>query len=486
VIADADPRDGGLPDPVRYWARRAPRRPALRDANQSWTWAELDDVVSEAARALFRSGLEPGAPVALEVHDPLAVATLLHALHRLGAVVVPVGPRLTEEEAERVRREAGVVERVRGLTLEVETTGDGGTAARQADFQRRPGDPAAICFTSGTTDRPRGVVLTHGNLYASARASAVNLGVREEDIWLACMPLHHVGGLSILARGAWYGSAVLLHSGFDAPAVNDALDRDGVTLLSLVPPMLERLLRARGGRPFPQTVRAALIGGGPCPAALLEEAAGLGLRALPTYGLTEAAAQVATLPPGEWPRGLETAGRPLPGIDVEVRGEDGRALGPGVEGTIAVRGPVVMAGYVDDRREGRDSLAEGWLVTGDTGAWDGEGRLLVLDRRVDRIVAGGETIAPAEVEAVLRAHPAVADACVVGLPTPSWGHEIAVAVVLREGASVTLEELRAFGGAKLSRIKLPRRLRIVEALPRTASGKLLRRAVRDGFGDEVA
>jgi acyl-CoA synthetase (AMP-forming)/AMP-acid ligase II len=141
---------------------------------------------------------------------------------------------------------------------------------------------------------------------------------------------------------------------------------------------------------------------------------------------------------------------------------------------------------VDDRRAGRDSLADGWLVTGDAGAWNAEGRLLVLDRRVDRIVTGGETIAPAEVEAVLRAHPAVADVCVVGLPSASWGHEVAAAVVLREGTSITLEELRTFAGATLSRIKLPRRLRVVEALPRTGSGKLLRRAVRDGFGDEVA
>ena len=482
----ADARAPALPDPVRFWARRAPRRLALRAGDQAWTWTELDEIVSEAARTLFRSGLDPGAAVSLEVRDPLAVATLLHAVHRLGAVAVPIGARLTEEEASRRRAEAGVVERLRGLTLELEEHEGDEAEGDDADLQRRPSDPAAICFTSGTTAAPRGVLLSHGNFYASARASAANLGVQEGDAWLACMPLHHVGGLSILTRGAWYGSTVLLHPGFDPAAVSDALDREGVTLLSLVPPMLERLLRERGDRPFPTTVRAALVGGGPCPPALLEEAAARGLRALPTYGLTETASQVATLPLEEWPRGLHTAGRPLPGLEVEIRDENGRALGPGEEGTIAVRGPVVMTGYVDDGSAGRDSLLDGWLLTGDIGAWDEEGRLVVLDRRADRIVAGAETIAPAEVEAVLRAHPAVADACVVGLPSGAWGHEVAAAVVLRPEASLTLEDLRRFAEAKLSRIKLPRRLRVLEALPRTASGKLLRRAVRDGFGDEVA
>jgi acyl-CoA synthetase (AMP-forming)/AMP-acid ligase II len=194
---------------------------------------------------------------------------------------------------------------------------------------------------------------------------------------------------------------------------------------------------------------------------------------------------VTTLPIADWPRGLHTAGRPLPGIEVEIRDESGRALGPGAEGEISVRGPVVMAGYVDDRRAGRDSLRDGWILTGDVGAWDEEGRLIVHDRRSDRIVVGGENVSPAEVEAVLLEHPSVAEGCVVGLPSAAWGHEVAAAVVLRPGAAVTLEELRAFAESRLSRIKLPRRLRVLDALPRTASGKVLRRVVRDGFGNEV-
>lgn len=481
-----EPREGGLPDPVRYWARRAPDRIALRTARESWSYAELDEVVSETARTLFRGEVDPGAAVSLEVHDPLATAVLLHAAHRLLAVAVPIRPRLTGAEADRMRTEAGVAERLRGMTLALPGGAGPGAGSGDVDFRRRPGDPALVCFTSGTSGAPRGVLLTHGNLYASARASATNLGVQPGDLWLACLPLHHVGGLSILTRSATYGTAVLLHDAFDPDAVNEAVDREGVTLLSLVPPMLERVLRARGGRPGPPTLRAALIGGGPCPEALLQEAASLSLRALPTYGLTETTSQVATLPPGEWPDGLATAGRPLPGIEVEVRDAQGRALAPGEEGEIHVRGPTVMAGYLEDRRAGRDSLEAGWLRTGDIGAWDAEGRLVVLDRREDRIVAGGENVSPAEVERVLALHPAVADVCVVGVSSGAWGHEVAAAVALRPGTDVTLEGLRAFAAGQLSGFKLPRRLRVLASLPRSASGKLLRRVVRDGFRDEMA
>jgi acyl-CoA synthetase (AMP-forming)/AMP-acid ligase II len=171
---------------------------------------------------------------------------------------------------------------------------------------------------------------------------------------------------------------------------------------------------------------------------------------------------------------------------VEVRDGDGRALSPGEEGEIHVRGAVVTPGYLDDRRAGRDSLRQGWLATGDFGAWDPEGRLLVLDRRVDRIVTGGESLSPAEIERVLARHPAVAEVCVVGVPSGAWGQAVAAAVTLRPGGSVTLDELRSFAAGELSAFKLPRHIRVLQKLPRSASGKLLRRVIRDGFGDEVA
>jgi O-succinylbenzoic acid--CoA ligase len=253
--------------------------------------------------------------------------------------------------------------------------------------------------------------------------------------------------------------------------------------------MLERLLEARGGRPFPPSLRAALIGGGPAPVALLRRAADLGLRALPTYGMTETASQITTLSPRDWPSGLDTAGRPLPFARVEIRDPEGRALDREQEGEIVVRGPMVAAAYFDDRERTAaafDPRDRRWFHTGDIGAWDGAGRLHVLDRRSDRMVVGGENVSPLEVEAAIALHPSVAEVCVVALEGGAWGHDVAAAVVCRAGASVTLDELREHAGERLASFKLPRRLWVVAALPRNAAGKLLRGEIRSRLAEEMA
>jgi o-succinylbenzoate---CoA ligase len=475
------------PDPVSFWGAAQPSRPALRYAGETWSYSELALAVSESAHALTEAGIERGEPVSVECAKGDAFAIAFHALHRVGAVPVPIGTRLTEAERQTLRDRARV-----NFTLEPGSvpsrsrpSAPSRSAASGPARARDLRDPAAIVFTSGSDGDPRPVLLAHRAYFWSALASARNLGVRSGDVWLACMPLHHVGGHSILLRAVYYGITALLHDRFDPEAVVEAIDRDGVTLISLVPPMLERLLEARGGRPFPATLRAALIGGGPAPQALFEEAAAAGLRALPTYGLTEAASQVSTLPPGEWPRGLGTAGRPLPYVRVEVRDAEDRPAGPGAEGEIVVRGPVVMLGYLDDFLDRRDSLDQGWVRTGDIGAWDEAGRLIVLDRRSDRIVTGGENVSPAEVEHVLAEHPAVREVCVIGIPSGAWGEEVVAVMTLREGQHVTLDAIRAHTEERLAGFKLPRRLAIADELPRGASGKLLRRVVRRRLLDEV-
>jgi len=250
--------------------------------------------------------------------------------------------------------------------------------------------------------------------------------------------------------------------------------------------MLERLLDARSGRPFPDSLRAALVGGGPSPLDLLRRAAESGLRALPTYGMTETTSQVTALSLREWPNGLETVGRPLPFVHVEVRGSGGRPAGPGEEGEIFVRGPTVAEAYLDEPRLNETAFDRRWLRTGDFGAWDVMGRLRLLDRRVDRIVVSGENVSPAEVETILLQHPAVADACVVAISAGARGQEVAAALVLRPGALVTLEELRLFAGRSLAPFKLPRRIHIADALPRNEAGKFLRGEVRSRLAEEMA
>ncbi len=487
---EAEPGDGGLStwDPVSFWARTRPDRLALRMGEERWTYGRLEEAVSGAALSFFEQGLVSGEHVSVEfgAEEGLHFATTVHALHRAGLLPVPIGPRLTEPERVAMRQRAQVDFALTATPVPAPARGSNARGMTPLLFERRLDAPSAICFTSGTEGAPRAVVLTHGNFLWSALASARNLGVRAEDVWLSCLPLHHVGGLSVLTRSACYGTAVLIHERFDPEAVSRAIDREGVTLVSLVPPMLERLLEARAGRPFPGSLRAALVGGGPAPLELLQAAAELGLVALPTYGMTETTSQVTTLSPREWPEGLATAGRPLPFVRLEVRGPDGRALGPLEEGEIFARGPMVVDAYFDDTERNATAFDRRWFRTGDFGAWDDAGRLRVLDRRQDRMVVGGENVATGEVEAALARHRAIAEVCVVALPAGSWGHEVAAVVVCRPGSEVTLEELRELAGRTLAPHKLPRTLHVVKALPRNGAGKLLRGEIRSRLEEEMA
>jgi O-succinylbenzoic acid--CoA ligase len=367
--------------------------------------------------------------------------TALHGCFLIGAVAVPIDLRLGP--AERAARAAGAATHV-----DAPLTGPG--AASGPGAANRTGLSleaiATVMHTSGTTSAPRPVPLTYGNWLANALGSSVALGLDPNERWLCPMPLVHVGGLSIVIRSAIYGTTAVLHEGFDADRVGAAL-ADGaqrITLVSLVPTMLQRLLDA--GLTEPPTLRWALLGGGPIPSGLLERAAQAGIPVAPTYGMTEACSQIAT------------HGWPLPGVEVAIADDD----------EVLVRGPTVAAGAL---------AQDGWLHTGDLGALDAGGRLTITGRRADTIITGGENVAPAEVESVLLTHPAVADAGVFGRPSPEWGEEVVAAVVLRDGAAVNVEELRAFCVARLALFKVPKAIDFVDELPRTESGKLMRRAL---------
>ncbi|MDR7417064.1 MAG: o-succinylbenzoate--CoA ligase, partial [Armatimonadota bacterium] len=325
-----------------------------------------------------------------------------------------------------------------------------------------------ILYTSGTSHRPKGVLLTYGNHYWNAVGWAQRLGVAEHDTWLVVMPLCHIGGLAILWRAALFGATVVIHEAFDAGAVCAELERARVTLLSLVPTMLRRVLREWGPRPFPG-VRAVLLGGGPIPQDLVTQCVEAGIPVAPTYGLTEAASQVTTLHPSEVRRKPGSCGRALPVVEVRVEGG---------EGEILVRGPTVMVGYWERPEETAMGLRDGWLHTGDLGRLDEEGYLYVLDRREDLIVTGGENVSSGEVEAVLRMHPAVRDAGVVGIPDPEWGQRVVAAVELVPGTTATEEELRAHCARLLAPYKVPKRIGFLPELPRTGPEKVSRAALR--------
>ncbi len=490
---------GELPDWLERRAETHPMQLALLAGEVRWTFAELLTRVAAAAGVLTTLGVRAGERVALLARNGAAFVVTVHALGRLGAVLVPLNARLTPAELGWQLRDCGAtlllhdaahaeaagsaVAGVAGCRLyAVGAHGPRGEGAATPGRGRIALDAIqSVIYTSGTTGLPKGAFLTWGNHWWSAVGSALQLGLDAHDRWLAPLPLFHVGGLAILMRSVIYGIPAIIHEQFDPAQVNQAIDEEGVTIVSVVATMLERMLAGRGDHPYPATFRCALLGGGPAPRPLLEACARLGVPVSQTYGLTEAASQVATLPPQDALRKLGSAGKPLLPTELRIERDDA-VVTPGEVGEIVVRGPSLTPGYLDRPEATARAWRGGWFHTGDLGRVDGEGYLYVLDRRDDLIISGGENIYPAEVEAALLAHPAVVDTGVVGVPDARWG-QVPVAVVQRRaGMAATAEELVAHCAERLAGYKVPKAIHWQESLPRNAAGKLLRRVVRENLG----
>jgi o-succinylbenzoate---CoA ligase len=407
---------------VDSWLVRAARRRPDGEAVNGTSYAELLD----RARRLDLD-VAAGTRVGLALPPGTDFAVALHATWLRGAVAVPHDLRLTPGE----RPAADVV-----LTLEAMVEGPpppagGGPSTVELDAT------AVVLQTSGTTGRPKEVHLTFGNLLWSALGSAVALGVDPQERWVSALPVSHVGGLGVVVRSAVYGTACRLHERWDTETVLAELQRGEGTLITVVPTVLQRLLDA--GLDHPPRLRWAVLGGAPVTEALVARARAAGVPMAPTYGLTEATSQVVTF------------GVPLFCTRVELA-EDGEVL---------VSGPTVAA-------------AEQPLRTGDLGRWEADGTLSIVGRKSELLISGGENVMPAEVEAVLEAHPDVAEAAVLGREDPEWGEAVVALVRRREGATVTEAELREHAAARLARFKVPKAVRWVTVLPRTASGKLRR------------
>ncbi|MEO7041902.1 MAG: o-succinylbenzoate--CoA ligase [Gemmatimonadaceae bacterium] len=506
------PSTAPLTDWISYRAASTPARSALVADGRTWTYAELDADVTRTAQTLAGWGITQNDRVAMLLHNGAGAALLIHAVLRIGATLVPLNVRLSAAELawqladSNARllvvegRTVGIVATARAeqpnlVVVSIDDAGaSDGACARmdtrsEPDAQLRLAHDAsavlAIIYTSGTTGQPKGAMLTVGNFWWSAIGSALNLGNHIDDRWLACLPLFHVGGLSILLRSAIYGITAVVHDGFDAVAANRALDDDGVTIISVVLVMLQRMLDAHDDRPYPSSLRCVLLGGGAAPQPVLERCARLGIPVSQTYGLTETTSQVATLTPIDALRKLGTAGRAIYPNEIRVVADD-RNAATEEAGEILVRGPVVMAGYAGRPEMTEQTIVDGWLHTGDIGTLDSDGYLRVLDRRSDLIVTGGENVYPAEVETALLAHPRVVEAAVIGTPDMTWGQSVIAFVRLTdapEGASPPIvDELRLHCRALLAAYKTPREIRVVcEPLPRTASGKIQRRILRESL-----
>ncbi len=439
-----------LDDWLAQRSQSCPERTALVADGSEVTYAELEAEATWVARRLIAHGVRRGSTVAMTMHPQREQVVMVHALMKVGAVLLPLGPRLSAEERAAV---------VAAEEPAVDLDDAGELTQTEADLpllgEHDMEDIASHVMTSGSTGAPDPVGLTYGNFLWSAVASAFNIGVEPEDRWLCCLPLSHISGLGIVMRSVIYGTTAVIHDGFDVDRVAAALEREEITVVSLVTTMLTRLLEAGADLSGP---RAVLVGGGPVPEDPLEEALGRGATVVQTYGLTETCSQVTTLAPADARRKLGSAGRPLLTTHLRIQ-----------EGEILVQGPTVAPGRAD---------GDGWLHTGDLGRIDEEGFLYVEDRIDDMIVTGGENVVPAEVEKVLLRHPEVADAAVVGRDDPEWQQAVTAIVVLEDGSEVSPDELRRHCAESLAGFKVPKRVELAAALPRTPSGKLMRRALR--------
>ncbi len=418
-------------------ARAAGAAPGLRIGARSHDFAELA-ALTQARLEELRREAKPEAPFAVVGTNALDTVVTLYALLELRIPALLIHPRLTGPE----RADLALI-------------------AERAP-PPHPG-AAAILFTSGTTGKPRGAVLTRAALLASADASAANLGWRDDDCWLLCMPIARVGGLSILTRCLAARRCVALAPAFDAQAFPDWIAQQRITLASVVPTMLSRVLDAHPQWTSPPQLRAVLVGGDAATPRLLARAALRGLPIVITYGLTESCSQLCLTPyAGRFDPAGFGDGKPLPGVDLRI----------GAEGHIEIRGPMLMAGYWDAPARSPDA----WFDTGDLGALDERGCLHVHARRADLIVTGGENAYPAEIERALEAFPGIKAAGVFGVADEVWGQRVA-AVLVADGAPPPDAELHAYIHGQLAPHKRPRHVCYVERLPQTPAGKLDRLAL---------
>lgn len=458
------------------------------DSSSSETYSELDETVDRIAARLAALDIGDGSHIGLLVSSRPAAVRLIHATMRLGAVVVPLSTEQTRSElAPRIERadlDVLICEReteptVTDLAVDLPVRSiDGGAVPALMDepiesvpeHEWEPSDPLVMLSTSGTTGQPKLVVLTVRNVFTSAVASADRLGVLPTDRWCSPLALHHMGGIAPIYRAVIDGTCLVL-APTDTELLLAALSEYEATGVSVVPVMLDRLLSAGT---LPDSLRVVLLGGAPASSELIERCDDRDIPLHPSYGMTETASQIATARPAEATANTGTVGRPLFLTTVTIVDSDGHPLPPNEQGEIVVSGPTVMSGYYHDS-ESTTFCSHGFR-TGDVGRLDEDTRLWINGRVDDRIVTGGKTVDPREVGDVLREHPDIADAAVVGLPDPEWGERVGALIELDGNSALDAPAVESHCRSRLAGHKRPRAVAF-GTIPRTESGTIDRDAV---------
>ncbi len=493
-------------------AERRPDRTVVTFRGRDISYGELAARVEAAAAALREAGIGRGDVVALLLQNCPQYLEAILAANRLGAIFLPLNYRLAPDEwryildhsgAKLLLTEAEFHEAIASVRPELpgveslwslDADAPAGWRAYEDALEAAAGatvplaevgddDVQRLMYTSGTTSRPKGVPITYGNLLAKNVAHIVEFGLTSEDRTLVAGPLYHVGGLDLPATGVLYaGGSVVILPRFDPTAVLEAIETHRVTNVWLAPAMVNMVLALDAGDRYDtSSVRFVINGGEKMPVPLIERV----LAQFPNawfadaYGLTETVSGDTFLDREHVLSKLGSVGRPVLHLELRVVDDAGDPVAPNELGEIVLRGPKVFRGYWRDPEATAAAIRDGWFHTGDVGRLDEDGYLFIEDRKKDMIVSGGENVSSPEIERVLYEHPAVLEAAVIGMPDERWGEVPLAFVALREGFAVGEDELIAHCGAKLARFKVPRRVALIDALPRNPSGKVLKRVLRE-------
>ncbi|MFO7602150.1 MAG: long-chain fatty acid--CoA ligase [Candidatus Desulfacyla sp.] len=488
-------------------ADRRPDHPAVIFGDQQATYRELDRRTDALAWGLRERGMGPGDIVVLMMPNSIDWITVYYALAKLGAVVLPVNFLYRTEELTHIFRDSGArafigrsdyLTYAGPLVLESkqfhlaltagEDTADGfetlkGLLADRGSFplcEVRDDDTLAIIYTSGTTGLAKGAMLTHHSLGSNARTVADMRYTEPHDVCLGVLPLFHIyGQTSTLNASLYLGLTIRLWEHFEAEAVFTAIETEESSILIAVPTIFNRLAEmAAQTPPVRSSLRFCVSGGASLPVEVLRRfEKAFHVTIYEGYGLTECSPVCVENPYGR-PTKPGSIGVPIPGFEARIADEKGTDVPPGEVGELIVQGPGVMKGYLNQPEATAETLRGGWLHTGDLARQDEDGYIFIVDRKKEMIIRGGYNVYPREIEEVLYGHPAVLECAVVGMPHPDLGEEVAAVIVLRPGISATVEEIRDYVKERVAPYKYPRVVRFVPELPKTNTGKILKRHIR--------
>lgn len=476
-------------------------REALVQEERRLTYGELDARVTRLTNALVARGVGRMDRVATLTSNCIEFVELFFATARIGALLAPLNWRLAPAELDYQLGDCGARLLVVGeehtslaarlgsppatvrVGPEYEALLSAASAAPPAaETQARFGDPHLILYTAGTTGHPKGAVLTHANTFWNCLNVGEPIGLGPNDTTISLLPFFHSGGIGLFLVPTLYaGGRVAILRKFEPDPLLALVRRYAVRVIFGVPAIwLELLKRPDFDRAHLPSVEVCMSGGAPHPLAVMEAVAARGFTFLQGYGLTETAPGGTLMPVADWRRKLATAGKPFLHVDLRIVDEEGAPRGAGEIGEVQLRGPNVFAGYWRRPEATAEAFTEdGWFRSGDLGRLDDEGFLTLVDRKKDMVISGGENVYSAEVEDALFTHAAVAEAAVVGVTDERWGEAVCAVVALRPGASATAEELVAHCRTRLAKYKTPKYVVFVDALPRNAAGKVLKRQLRE-------